>query len=138
MILVDTNVLMYASGREHENKAPALALLERVARGEVRAAIDAEVLQEIIHRYRSIGRWKDGQLVYSLSRSLFPEVLDISGPVMDRAKKIADTDPSVTARDAVHAAVVGHYKLDGIATFDGDFDRIRGCRRVEILAADRP
>jgi hypothetical protein len=39
MILVDANVLMYASGAAHPNKKPAVAFLNRVAREEVQAAI---------------------------------------------------------------------------------------------------
>lgn len=50
MILVDTNILMYAAGASHPCKAPSLRLLERVARGDVEAAIHAETLQEILHR----------------------------------------------------------------------------------------
>ena len=132
MILVDTNVLMYAVGAEHPNKATANQFLRRVAAGEVDATIDAEVLQEIIHRYRALNRWPDGQKVYVLARKLFPETLAITGSVMDYAKGLADEDPSLSARDAVHAAVVATYKLGGICTFDNDFDRIRGCRRVGI------
>jgi predicted nucleic acid-binding protein len=132
MILVDTNVLMYANGKAHPNKPRALAFLERVANGEIEAILDAEVLQEIIHRYRSINRWADGMEVFALSRELFPEVLAITGPVMDQAKLLVDRDATISARDAVHAAVVLHYKLEGICTFDGHFDSIPGCRRVGI------
>ena len=59
MILTEVNILMYASGAPHPRKAPSLAFLNRVAAGEVDAAIDAEVLQEVLHRYRfsqSLGR----------------------------------------------------------------------------------
>ena len=132
MILVDANVLMYAAGAGHPNKAPAMGFLKRVAQGQVEATVDAEVLQEIIHRYRALHRWHDGQKVFTLARGLFPEVLSITGAVMDRAKQLADEDPTVSARDAVHAAVVVTYQLEGICTFDQHFDRIRGCRRVEI------
>ena len=132
MILVDSNVLMYAAGTDHPNKAAAVDFLERVAAGEVSATVDAEALQEIIHRYRSLNRWAEGRRVYSLARSLFPEVLAVNGKVMDRAKELVDDDISLSARDALHAAVVNIYKLDGICTFDRDFDRIRGCRRVGI------
>ena len=41
MILVDSNVLMYASGAEHRNKHLALRFLNRVAAGEVEATVDA-------------------------------------------------------------------------------------------------
>lgn len=132
MILVDSNVLMYASGAEHPNKPLALAFLKRVANGELSATIDAEVLQEIIHRYRSLNRWPEGKQVYTLARTLFPEVLPINGAVMDHAKEMVDADRTISARDAVHAAVVVINRLEGIYTFDRDFDRIRGCRRVEF------
>jgi predicted nucleic acid-binding protein len=132
MILVDSNVLMYASGAEHPNKPLALTFLKRIASGEVSATIDAEVLQEIIHRYRSLNRWGDGKQVYRLARELFPEVLAISGAVMDHAKHLVDSDQTISARDAVHAAVVVTYRLEGICTFDRDFDRMPGCRRVGL------
>ena len=130
MILVDSNVLMYSAGAEHPNKAPAVQFLKRVAAGETEATVDAEVLQEIIHRYRALNRWDEGRKVYEVARGLFPEVLAITGVVMDRAKQLVDEDSTVSARDAVHAAVVAVYRLEGICTFDGDFDRIRGCVRV--------
>jgi uncharacterized protein len=132
VILVDSNVLMYAGGAEHPNKTLALAFLRRVATGEVEASVDAEVLQEIIHRYRTLNRWPEGRAVYELARGLFPEVLAVTGQVMDEAKRLADKDPSLSARDAVHAAVAVIYKLKGICTFDRDFDRIPECPRVRI------
>jgi predicted nucleic acid-binding protein len=132
MILVDSNVIMYAGGSEHPHKAPAVAFLGRVAAGKVEAAIDAETLQEILHRYQSQRRWSGGTAVYAFARSLFPDVLPVTGLVMDIAKKLLDVDPTISGRDAVHAAVVSAYKLDGICTFDRDFDRIRGCKRIKI------
>ena len=135
MILVDSNILMYASGAEHPNKAPSVAFLRRVAAGEVEATVDAEALQEVIHRYRALHRWAEGRGVYELARTLFPEVLAITGAVMDYAKQIVDKDDGISARDAVHAAVIAEYKLEGICTFDQDFDRIRGCKRVGLHPA---
>ena len=132
MILVDSNVLMYASGAEHPNKFLAVRFLKSVAAGDLEATVDAEVLQEIIHRYRALHRWPQGQHVYTRARRLFPHVLPITGEVMDRAKLLADEDSAISARDAVNAAVVGAYKLEGICTFDRDFDRIRDCRRVGL------
>jgi predicted nucleic acid-binding protein len=51
---------------------------------------------------------------------------------MDMAKGLLDADPTISSRDAVHAAVVSADKLYGICTFDRDFDRIPGCRRIRI------
>ena len=131
MMLVDTNVLMYASGAEHPNKALATAFLRRVATGDVSATLDAEVLQEVIHRYRALRRWEEGRKVYSLARTLFPDVLAITGSVVDGARTLVDQIDGLTARDAIHASVVSVYNLEGICTFDCDFDRIPGCKRIQ-------
>ena len=56
MILVDSNVPMYLVGAAHPHKVDAQRLLERcIADGE-RLVTDAEVLQEILHRYVAIDR----------------------------------------------------------------------------------
>jgi predicted nucleic acid-binding protein len=130
MILVDANILMYAAGAPHRHKAPSLAWLERVAAGEIEAGVDAETLQEILHRYRAIGRWKDGRQVYDLARAIFPSVLPITSAVTDRARAILDRNRHCLARDALHAAVVQVHQLEAICSYDRDFDRL-GVRRVE-------
>jgi hypothetical protein len=73
VILVDSNIFMYAAGREHPHRDASVGFLANVADGAVNAAIDAEVLQEILHRYTSIKRWVDGQVVYDSARILFPQ-----------------------------------------------------------------
>ena len=56
MIFVDSNIPMYLVGADHPNKGASRSLLERaIADGEV-LVTDAEVLQEILHRYAAIGR----------------------------------------------------------------------------------
>jgi len=56
---IDANVPMYAVGAEHPLKAPCLRVLESIARGELRAVTDAEVLQELLHRYTALGRRRE-------------------------------------------------------------------------------
>lgn len=131
MILVDTNIIMYAAGTEHKNKAPNVHFLETVARGDLDATIDVETLQEIMHRYRSIKRWKRGRQVYDLARQLFPSVLPVSAEVMDVARNFMDLHNKIMARDALHAAVAVSYGIDAICSFDRDFDRIESVKRIE-------
>ncbi len=130
MILLDTNIPMYAAGALHPCKAPAVRLLSRIASGEVAAAVDAELLQEILHRYRGLQRWADGTRVYELVRQIVPIVLPITVEVMDGARRLMGRHPDLAARDAVHAAVVLEGGLRAICSFDGDFDRVIGLRRV--------
>lgn len=135
MILIDSNILMYAAGADHPHKLPSVALLERIAGGDVEAIINAEVLQEILHRYRSIRRWGDGRRVYDLTRQLFPVVLPVTAAALDRARDLLDRVASVMARDAVHAAVhaavVLTEGLEAVCSYDGDFDHIPGIIRLE-------
>jgi predicted nucleic acid-binding protein len=131
VILIDTNIIMYAAGAPHTHKGPSVRMLEQVAAGEVEATIDAEVLQEILHRYRAINRWDDGKQVYDLTRRLFPVVIPVTAAILDRARQLLDTDATIMARDALHAAVVLEERLDGVISFDHDFDRIAGVVRRE-------
>lgn len=131
MILVDANIIMYACGREHPLKAPSIAFLETVARREVGATTDAEVLQEILHRYRSVGRWEVGEVAYTLARTVLPDILPITAGVVDRAAELMRSHPFLVARDAIHLAVVQLHHLNGICSFDGGLDRVPGVRRIE-------
>ena len=131
MILVDSNILMYAAGEQHPNRAPSIAWLEKVAREEIDGALDAEVLQEILHRYRAIRRWDDGRKVYDLARTILPLVIPVDCAVMDRARELMDRYRTLVARDAVHAAVVLVHNLQGICSYDDDFDLVEGLNRIE-------
>src|SRR5262245_34063500 len=51
MILVDSNIPMYLVGAAHPNKDSARSALERAIVDGERLVTDAEVLQEILHRY---------------------------------------------------------------------------------------
>lgn len=131
MILLDANIFMYAAGAPDPHKAPSVALLKRVARGDVEAAIDAEVLQEILHRYRAIRRWKDGRQVYDLARCSVVTVLPVTAEVTDLARTILDDAPKLMARDALHAAVCQIARAEAICSYDADLDVITGLRCLE-------
>jgi len=131
VILVDSNIFMYAAGDLHRNKRPSVAWLERVARAEIDAVVDSEVLQEILHRYRAIRRWNEGRQVYDQVRRLVPVVIPVGAEVLDRARALLDVHAHLVARDALHAAVVQEHRLSGICSFERDFDRIEGLSRSE-------
>jgi predicted nucleic acid-binding protein len=57
--------------------------------------------------------------------------LPIGSEIVDRARYLIDVHRSLSARDAVHAAVVLENGLDGICSFDRDFDRFSEIVRVE-------
>jgi hypothetical protein len=122
---------MYAAGVEHPNKAPSVAFLASVAEERVKAIIDAELLQEILHRYRALNRWIEGRRVYDLTRQIFPTVLPITSEILDRARTLLDDYDGLMARDALHAAVVEINNLEAVYSYDRDFDRITTIKRME-------
>ena len=129
--LIDANIFMYASGAEHPYKNLSAEWLRRVAGGDQDAVIDAEILQEILHRYQAIARWEQGREVYDLAKTIAEQVLPVTEEVMDQAKKLLDAYKDITARDAVHVAVCQVYHLEGIISFDRDFDRINEINRIQ-------
>jgi len=131
VILIDANIFMYAAGAPHPNKALSRALLKKVAGAELDAATDAEVLQEILPRYRAIGRWEDGRRVYDLARRIVPAVIPISAEILDGARQLLDEHPDLTARDALHAVVCRTVGAEALCSFDRDFDSIPDLRRLE-------
>ncbi len=130
-MLVDANVMMYAAGAPHAYKQPSVRFLERVAAGEIDAAIDAETLQEILHRYRAIGRWRDGRQVFDLARQIFPTIIPVTAEILDDARRLLDVYPRLMARDALHAAVAIAERVEAIYSYDRDFDGVAGVRRLE-------
>jgi predicted nucleic acid-binding protein len=131
VILVDANIMMYAAGSDHPNKTPSVAFLEKVATNQMAAAVDAETLQEILHRYRALRRWDDGKAVFDMTRRIFETVIPIDEEILDRTRILLDAYPDLMARDALHAAVVEIHRLSAICSFDKDFDQISEIRRLQ-------
>lgn len=134
MLLIDSNIFMYAAGADHPHKRPSLGLLRQVAQGELDAATDAEILQEILHRYRAIGRWPDGRQIYDRARLIVGAVIPVTAETVDSARRLLDRYEGLTARDALHAAVVELHGLEGIVSYDRDFDVVEGLTRSEPVA----
>lgn len=129
MILVDSNVPMYLVGRPHRHKVDAQRFLEEcVARGE-RLVTDVEVIQEILHRYVAIDRRDAIQPALEVLLGVVDEVFPVTLPEVLRAREFVLATP-LSARDAVHAAVMEAHGIERVLTFDRDFDLVPGVVRV--------
>jgi predicted nucleic acid-binding protein len=130
MILVDSNVPMYLVGAAHPHKIDAQRLLEHcVASGE-KLVTDAEVLQEILHRYVAIGRPDAIQPAFDALRNVVDEVLPIAERDVTRAKDVVLGASHLSARDALHLAVMEHHRIGRILSFDRGFDECPGIARL--------
>lgn len=126
MIFIDSNIPMYAAGAAAPQKEGCLALLRAVQQEELVAAASAEVLQEILHRYRGIARFADGMLVYDSFRSLPLRWLEVLPSDVDNARELLATHGRLSSRDALHIAVMQRFQIREIATWDKGFVGIEG------------
>ena len=131
MVFIDTNIFMYAAGREHPSKIPSLNLLHKIAAGKVEACINVEVLQEILHRYRHINRWENGKAVYSLTRKIVPAVFPVDTVIMEKCFNLMNQYPGIMARDALHLAFCLINSITSLYSYDRDFDVLDGINRIE-------
>jgi len=91
---------------------------------------DAEVLQEILHRYVAINRREAIQPAFDAILGITDEVLAIDRSIAERAKEIVMGHRQMSARDAVHLAVMERHGIERILSFDSGFDGFPGITRL--------
>ncbi len=131
MIFIDSNIPMYLVGAAHPHKADARQLLEAAVAARERLVTDAEVLQEILHRYVAIDRRDAIQAAFDALLGVVDEVFSIDRGGLDRAKAIVLGSKGMSARDAVHLAVMEMHGVERIMSFDSGFDGFPGVMRVK-------
>lgn len=130
MIFVDSNIPMYLVGAEHPNKDAARRLLEQcITRGE-RLVADAEVLQEILHRYVAINRRDAIQPAFDALLGVVDHVYPVEVADIERAKALLLGLAPLSARDAVHVAIMKRYEIERILSFDAGFDSVKWIERL--------
>ena len=130
MILVDSNIPMYLVGSPHPHKSDAQRLFEQLVNDRQRLVTDAEVLQEILHRYVAINRRDAIQPAFDALLGIVDQVLDVTRTAAERAKEIVLGRRRLSARDAVHLAVMEQHGINQILSFDSGFDGFPGISRM--------
>lgn len=130
MILIDSNVPMYLVGAEHPHKTDARRLLERLISKPERLVTDAEVMQEILHRYVAIDRRDAIQPALEALLSVVDEVFPVESADVLSARDVLLGARRLSARDALHAAIMRRHGIEQILSFDRGFDGLPGIRRV--------
>jgi hypothetical protein len=97
---------------------------------EERLVTDAEVLQEILHRYAAIGRRDAIQPAFDALLRIVDEVFTVELKDVERAKTIVLGTPRLSARDAVHLATMERAGVTRILSFDSGFDGFPGVSRL--------
>ena len=130
MIFVDSNIPMYLVGAAHPHKSDARRLLERFVAEKTSLVTDAEVLQEILHRYVAIDRRDAVQPAFDALLAIVDAVYSIERSDVERARDLVLGKRKLSARDAIHAAVMERHGIKRIMSFDAGFDNVPAITRI--------
>lgn len=131
LYFLDANLIMYSIGTSHPLKAPCNSVLERIKSGNISSVTNTEVLQEILHRYFSIGKPEIAEIAYTSTIHICTSVYPVTIAKTNRALSLMKDIPAITARDAIHAATMINNGIQKIISTDIHFDRISGIKRID-------
>jgi predicted nucleic acid-binding protein len=118
VIFVDTNVFMYAVGREHPLRDEARSVFADALRERAVLATSAEVLQEMLHAYLPVGRATTLDAAFALVERSTAEVWRIEPEDVRFARLLVGRHPGLGARDLLHLACCRRREVDDVRTFD--------------------
>ena len=132
-IFLDTSIPIYAAGTSGPYKATCVALLDRIERGELKAVIDAEVVQEILYRFFRLNLSKEGEQLGRQLLRLGVGVMPITRSDIGRAIDLQErySTQRIPPRDTLHVAVMLNNNLRKILTADKHFEKIEEVDRVD-------
>lgn len=121
---------MYLVGKPHPHKSDAQRAIERLIAQDEKLVADAETLQEILHRYVAIGRRDAIQPAFDALLGVVDEVFPIEVDDAQRAREIVLGKTRLSARDAIHLAVMERHGVSRILSFDKGFDGYPAITRI--------
>jgi uncharacterized protein len=132
-VFIDTNIPMYAAGKDHPLKKSCLDILESIAKGEIEAFTDTEVFQEILYRYFYISQRKTGFEVFDLFAIIMDgSILPVRHGDIMLARLLAEKEETfkLSPRDLIHLAVMLNNGIRHIVTADLGF---AGFPEIEVI-----
>ena len=134
MTLLDSNVLLYATGGAHPLREPSRALLSAIAHGQVTAHLTDIVLTEFLYvRARRVGRPAAAQMARDLVDAV-TSVLPVTNQTRARAFDLFASSSRIGSNDALIAAVALENGL-ALVSADQDFREVAGLR---LMPPDSP
>ncbi len=128
---LDTSILMYAAGQQHPLREPCRSSLRAAVKLGLKLVTDAEVIQEILHRYFSLHRPDTARTVYASAVGLCEEVFPVYEKHTRRALELLLDHTRLSARDALHVATMEGQGIRLLLSTDGDFDGLQQVERID-------
>lgn len=130
---IDTAIFMYAAGDDHPLKGPSVKVVDGLRSGQIEGYTSTEVIQEILHRYTSIGKRKVALALSEDVIDAMSPLLVITEPIIRATVELANKYPKAQARDLVHVATCLGNGIDKIVTPDKDFQVFKELTVIEVL-----
>lgn len=128
---VDSNVFLYALGAEHRYREPCRRLIELADAGRLRPEASVELVQEIL--WVRARRLDDRRQALQDARDVAE--LCVLHPLeardLEAAMALYEDHPTITPRDAVHAATAIERGVRRIVSADRHLDDIAGLGRID-------
>ncbi|MEW6187840.1 MAG: type II toxin-antitoxin system VapC family toxin [Thermodesulfobacteriota bacterium] len=128
---IDTNIFIYAKGKDHPLKPGCIAWIKRIRDYDLTAVINTEIIQEILYRFQSIKKLPDGILLSKEAIEICRIILPVTQNDLTLALEILESNSRVQTRDAFHAATMINNGIQEILSADPHFDLIPGIRRID-------
>ena len=132
--LLDTNIFIYAQGGPHRYFGACRAIVARLVPGSSDYIIDTELLQEVLRVYILRGERARAFRTFDRLLALFPQPVPMAAEVALLARQVLERYPTLSPRDAIHAAVVSTQHLEGIVTTDAAFAQVSGLTVYDPIA----
>lgn len=118
MTFVDTNIFMYAVGRQHPLKPSAREFFLSANLNREQLAISAEVLQELAYCHLSVNRKEALEAAMLLIAKAQIQIWDLESADVYLACQLHDQFPALSARDLCHLASCQCRNVNRLRTFD--------------------
>lgn len=125
---------MYLTGQPHPLKESCARALQVAIESGVELVTDAEVLQEIVHRYVLLRRAAAAREALDAATTLCGAILPVRAQHVIAALDLVIESPRLSPRDAIHVAVMRAHDLTVVLTPDRDFDAIDLVQRIDPTA----
>lgn len=128
---LDSNIVMYAIGGAHPLKLCCAKIFERIQSGHLSIVTNIEVLQEILYRYRSMGKPDLAAETALLLMEIAEEIFAVTSTDIRLAIQLLRHRPRVNVRDAIHCATMVNNRIRTILTADRHYDQFDQLRRID-------
>lgn len=127
---MDSNIPMYLVGNDPRHRADSQRFVERLTGERRRLVTSCEVFQELLHRYLAAGQREAVEPAFHTLRNIVDNVFSVREQDIFLAKDLCHAYPRLSARDALHAAVMRRAHVREILSFDRGFDLLPDIVRI--------